>query len=292
MFGYIVANKQEMKFKEFDEYHRYYCGLCKALKDCKGARGQMSLSYDMTFLVLLLTGLYEPVEESGLRRCGAHPFGKHQYVTNCYSDYAAAMNVVLTYYKCVDDWKDEKKLTRKLYASLLGVEKDKAFDKYQAKLKVVAEKLDEISVLEAENSHDLDALSGLFGEALAEVFVARDDEWADELHDVGYYLGRFVYIMDAYEDVEKDIKKKNFNPLLSRIEGYKEGDVKSISLDAWQSFAQWTKEVLMLMASECAKAFEKLPIIKNVEILRNILYSGMWISYYAVTDKRLNSKDK
>ena len=57
MFGYIVVNQQEMKFKEFDEYHRYYCGLCRALKEDQGAKGQLSLSYDMTFLVLLLTGL-------------------------------------------------------------------------------------------------------------------------------------------------------------------------------------------------------------------------------------------
>ena len=63
MFGYIVVNQQEMKFKEFDEYHRYYCGLCRALKEDQGAKGQLSLSYDMTFLVLLLTGLYEPSEE-------------------------------------------------------------------------------------------------------------------------------------------------------------------------------------------------------------------------------------
>ena len=69
MFGYIVVNQQEMKFKEFDEYHRYYCGLCRALKEDQGAKGQLSLSYDMTFLVLLLTGLYEPSEERGTKIC-------------------------------------------------------------------------------------------------------------------------------------------------------------------------------------------------------------------------------
>lgn len=92
MFGYIVVNQQEMKFKEFDEYHRYYCGLCRALKEDQGAKGQLSLSYDMTFLVLLLTGLYEPSEERGTKRCVVHPMTKHEYARNLYSDYAADMN--------------------------------------------------------------------------------------------------------------------------------------------------------------------------------------------------------
>lgn len=60
MFGYISINKAEMKFKDYDVYHSYYCGLCKVLKECYGRRGQVTLSFDMTFLVILLTGLYEP----------------------------------------------------------------------------------------------------------------------------------------------------------------------------------------------------------------------------------------
>ena len=60
MFGYIAINKAEMKFKDYDMYHSYYCGLCKCLKECYGIRGQMTLSFDMTFLIVLLTGLYEP----------------------------------------------------------------------------------------------------------------------------------------------------------------------------------------------------------------------------------------
>ena len=114
MFGYIVVNQPELKMKEYDEYRKYYCGLCKSLKDRYGARGQISLSYDMTFLVLLLTGLYEPEKHSGSRRCIAHPTSKHTYVQNEYTDYVADMNVILTYYKCIDDWDDEHMLTRKL----------------------------------------------------------------------------------------------------------------------------------------------------------------------------------
>ena len=77
MFGYIAINKAEMKFKDYDMYHSYYCGLCKCLKECYGIRGQMTLSFDMTFLIVLLTGLYEPKTQREVVNCIAHPFEKH-----------------------------------------------------------------------------------------------------------------------------------------------------------------------------------------------------------------------
>lgn len=211
MFGYIVVNQQEMKFKEFDEYHRYYCGLCRALKEDQGAKGQLSLSYDMTFLVLLLTGLYEPSEERGTKRCVVHPMTKHEYARNLYSDYAADMNRILTYYKCMDDWTDDKKLFRKLYAELLIPKKelekeDSRLYDYRQKIDTIADRLAKISGLEKENSEDLDRLSGYFGEVLAEIFAVRADAWEENLRKIGYYLGRFVYILDAYDDIEKDRK--------------------------------------------------------------------------------------
>ena len=69
MFGYIAINKAEMKFKDYDVYQAYYCGLCRRLKECYGKRGQLTLSYDMTFLIVLLTGLYEPKTVTGETRC-------------------------------------------------------------------------------------------------------------------------------------------------------------------------------------------------------------------------------
>ena len=63
MFGYVMVNKQELKFKEFDQYHAYYCGLCRVLREKYGFSGQFALTYDCTFLVMFLTGLYEPEEK-------------------------------------------------------------------------------------------------------------------------------------------------------------------------------------------------------------------------------------
>ena len=89
MFGYIAINKAEMKFRDFDIYHAYYCGLCKDLKERYGRSGQLTLSYDMTFLIILLSGLYEPPAEDSVRNCVAHPFQKHAARTNEITQYAA-----------------------------------------------------------------------------------------------------------------------------------------------------------------------------------------------------------
>ena len=97
MFGYIAINKAEMKFKDYDMYQAYYCGLCRRLKECYGKRGQLTLSYDMTFLIVLLTGLYEPKTITGEIRCIAHPLEKHPTKINEYTDYAASMNLILSY---------------------------------------------------------------------------------------------------------------------------------------------------------------------------------------------------
>ena len=94
MFGYISINKAEMKFKDYDVYHSYYCGLCKVLKECYGRRGQVTLSFDMTFLVILLTGLYEPDTKTEMVRCIAHPMQKHAAKTNEFTEYAAAINML------------------------------------------------------------------------------------------------------------------------------------------------------------------------------------------------------
>ena len=189
MFGYIAINKAEMKFKDFDVYHSYYCGLCKRLKERYGRRGQMTLSYDMTFLILLLTGLYEPETRVETVNCIAHPLEKHTARTNEFTDYAAAVNLLLTYYKLMDDWKDEKKkkslaATRALRPKVREIQK-----MYPAKARCIASNLDKLTALERAREESLDRMAGLFGEIMAELFTYRKDEWADSLWKMGFSWG-------------------------------------------------------------------------------------------------------
>ena len=145
MFGYIVVNKAEMKFKEFDVYHSYYCGLCKALKDGYGAKGQLTLSYDMTFVLMLLTSLYEPETSYGTGKCIAHPFEKHEIRRNGFTDYVADMNVLLCYYKCLDDWEDDKKLHKLLFGKMLEGKSAEKRKLYQDKARKIDMLMHEIS---------------------------------------------------------------------------------------------------------------------------------------------------
>ena len=185
MFGYIVCNQSEMKFKEYDEYHKYYCGLCRGLRNRYGVKGQLSLSYDMTFLIMLLTGLYEPEEAAGTGRCIPHPVKKHRYTMNRYTEYVADMNVILTYYKCQDDWTDERKVIKKLYSDILLSKKSEVRKKYMEKIKIIKDNLEAISGLEKQDSSDIDCLAGHFGKVMAEICSPEKDEWDKELRAIG-----------------------------------------------------------------------------------------------------------
>lgn len=276
MFGYVVVNKPELKIREYKEYHSCYCGLCRALQNAGGNKAQLSLSYDMTFLALLLSALYEPEEERVLYRCLVHPMEKQPVRQNEMIDYAADMTLLLTWYKCRDDYLDEKKYGRALYGRILEGTIKKISSRYKRQKQIVEEYMDKLSSLEQQSCSDIDALSGCFGTLLAEIFAFRQDEWVTSLRKIGFYLGKFVYILDAYDDLEKDKKKGCFNPFVER----------EINPD----FDLWVKELLQMAVVEAAREFEKLPILENVEILRNILYSGIWTRYEEVRSKR--QKDK
>ena len=277
MFGYIVINKPEMKFREFDMYQSYYCGLCKSLKDRYGKIGQMTLSYDMTFLALLLSSLYEPETKSGYRRCVAHPVEKHLYRQNEFTDYAADMNLLLSYEKCLDDWNDEHSTKKRLMAGMLKGRNAQVCEKYPEKFDKICQCMDTIHEYEKSESRNIDEVAGVFGEIMAEIFAYRQDEWEETLRRMGFFFGKFIYLMDAYEDVETDMKKGTYNPLKDI---YQKDD-----------FEKLAGQVLLMMMAECSKAFERLPIVENVQILRNILYSGVWSKYDLVKQRRKEQKE-
>ncbi|MGN1179884.1 MAG: DUF5685 family protein, partial [Suilimivivens sp.] len=213
MFGYIIINKGDMKFKEFDVYHSYYCGLCRALKDRYGALGQISLTYDMTFLVMLLSSLYEPDTKEAVTNCIAHPFEKHLFRRNVYTDYGADMNVLFTYYKCRDDWEDDHKALKLGYGKLLRGAYRKIQSDYSEKVKKIDNLMRELALEERRQNEDIDRMAGIFGDIMGEIFAMKRDEWEENLRTLGTYLGKYIYLLDAYEDIEEDIKKNRYNPL-------------------------------------------------------------------------------
>ena len=276
MFGYVVMNKPEIKFKDFDLYRSFYCGLCRELKDRYGISGQISLTYDMTFVVILLSALYEPPTRKGTTRCIIHPVRKQPVRRNAVTGYAADMNVLLTYHKCRDDWEDEKKAMALGYSKVLQGKVRKLDKKYPEKSRRIQELLKELSEMEKAGEHDIDKMSGCFGRIMEEIFAWKQDVWENLLRRMGFFLGKFIYLLDAYDDVEEDIKNKN-----SFSEQY-----------IMEGFEEQVRQILIMMMSQTCREFEKLPIIKYTDILRNILYSGVWVRFEAVHKQRKESGEK
>ncbi len=125
---------------------------------------------------------------------------------------------------------------------------------------------------------DIDKMSGCFGKIMEEIFAYREDMWEPTLRRMGFYLGKFIYLLDAYEDVEKDVENENYNPFT--------GDY------IIKGFEERVRQILIMMLAESCREFEKLPIIKYADILRNILYSGVWCRFEEVSKKRREERER
>ena len=279
MFGYVMVNKPEMKVKDFERYHSFYCGLCHELKKIYGPIGQSTLTYDLTFLAILLTGLYEPETKESACRCVVHPVGKHPIAVNEYSTYCAEMNLLLAYYNGLDKWNDERHLSGFLAAKVLQYKCKSIEKRYPRQAAAVKASLEHLAEIEKGKEASIDEAARCTGELLAEICVYCEDMWSDRLRKIGFYLGKFIYLCDAWEDIEKDEEKGLYNPF-GQMRGQDGFDENCFS-------------ILKSMMAECALQFEALPIVEEVDILRNILYSGVWVRYGAVLkEKRLKREGK
>lgn len=280
MFGYIIANKVELKLKDYEKYREYYCGVCNSLKERYGIVSGLSLSYDVTFLAILLSALYEFETTRQSKHCIVHPVNKHFYFSNDMIDYAADMCLLLSYFKCLDDWQDDKNFARLTYSAVLRKNVKAIYKKYPIQAQAIRENLKKLNSYESkdEETCNIDALSSCFGGLLGTVFCNKRaecpfDTFQNDLYNMGYHLGKYIYILDAYDDLEQDIKKGDFNPFIEIYETNAE-------------FDGYVKELLLMEAADAAQAFEMLPIVKDVDILRNIIYSGIWIKYYEIFRRR------
>lgn len=274
MFGYIYVNQKELSLPDRNTYQAYYCGLCQCLKKDHGLRGQMLLTYDMSFLIVLLSGLYELKPEIVRFICPLHPGKKKTAFWNEATEYAASMNVMLAYNNFLDDWKDDHAYSKKVMSQLIRKDYEKAERMYPRQARALEEYMKKLDQLERSNEQNMDAIAGLTGTMLAEIFDWKGDIWSEELRCMGFYMGKFIYLMDAYEDLESDIRKKEYNPFAE------------MAKDNPKDYETISKLILTSMMSECARSFERLPILQHAEIIRNILYSGVWSKYELIHARR------
>ena len=201
MFGYININRKELTKEGDRAYQAYYCGLCRILKRNCGTKGQMLLNYDMTFLIVLLTGLYELEHVEQEFTCPIHPTKKRTAWINEATEYAADMNLLLAYHNFEDDWKDNKAYAKKACAMAFVKDYEKARKKYPRQASAVEKYMKTLAAAEAAQEENIDLIAGLTGEMTGEIFDWKEDEWSDELRCLSFYLGKFIYLMDAYEDL-------------------------------------------------------------------------------------------
>lgn len=317
MFGYIRIHEQELRVREVSLYRSYYCGLCEDLFEAYGRAGQLTLSYDTTFLGFLLSCLYEPSDERRTQTvCLTHPFQRHPMRRSRYTQYAADMTILLAFYSGRDNWQDERRIRGLALSGILHRAFKKASARHPEKAAAIKDCLDRLHEIEnlakpcgktggqkesgrkaggqkepARKSPEdafpnkntsgdgalADEAGSCFGALMAELFVYEKDIWEESLRRMGFFLGKYIYLLDAYDDLDRDASSGSFNPLLP---------VRARMEERGEDFDGYVRDLLTMCMASCCRAFEALPILENVDILRNILYAGVWIRFEQIRASR------
>lgn len=272
MFGYVRINKMDLTFREFDYYKGYYCGLCKYLKENHGEVSRLSLNYDITFLIVILTALYKLDSDITYERCIANPLKKKMRIVNEITEYAASMNILLSYYKLEDNLYDDNGIKDKLAYTLYKGKLKKAYEKYPQKAEYIKQQLGNLRELEKQESKSIDKVSNTFGNLMGEIFVYKKDEYEQNLRNIGFNLGKYIYILDAYEDLEEDSKKGRYNPFVDYI-------------DKKEELKNKVDRLISMSLGMATKNIEQLNLEFNKSIIDNIIYSGVYLRYKSILEK-------
>ena len=272
MFGYVKAAHSELRVREYEYYRASYCGLCRAMGKCTGQCSRMLLSYDFAYLANVRMALTDTLPAFRKRRCLVHPLRKRQMMErNPQLDYCAAASVILAYEKCRDNLADERGFARiKAFfqrAFLFGAYR-RARKRLPELAKSVREHLARLSELEKNKTPSLDTAADVFGDLLGDVAAyGLTDAAALIARRIGRETGRFVYFLDALDDLDEDIKKNRYNPI-----------VLMYGKDITAQDKQGLRDAILLCLADLEKAFDLMGEGKDPtrrEILNNILYLGM-----------------
>lgn len=268
MFGIAVARLDKIDEAEKERYQALYCGLCRALKLRYGQVSRLSLSYDLVFMAMLYDSLYEPVEETGTFKCISHPTTPMPFAASLYTDYAADLSVALAYHKCLDDVADDNSAKAKVAAKALASSYAKAQQLIPDECAAIERSMETMRHLEGDAMTTADAIAGEFGALMATLFAHYDDIWTPILRDFGFYLGKFIYLMDAAVDLPEDGRSGSFNPFMSL-----------------QMEPEAMRAILLNIIGEAALYFERLPLVQDAHLMQCVLYSGVWQKFNQTYDK-------
>jgi len=275
MFGYILPEKPEMKIKDYELFRAYYCGVCKSIAKRYGQLERFTLNYDSAFLAILVSSVAGLTPSARKERCIAHPLKKrHVIVSNEIIDYASDINVLLAYYNLEDNRRDEGSILSGTAAALLKRAYKRIKRKYPDKCAIIENRLAELHRLEKERCSSMDRAAEPFAKLMEEVTAYEplcvDEKYGKILRWTGYNLGKWIYILDAFDDLEKDARKCSYNPLIYQY------DYKDEGIDNFRKRIRERVEFnLTYSLNQIAGAYELLGAKANNGILENIIYIGM-----------------
>lgn len=277
MFGYVRINKMELKMKEYYKYRGYYCGLCKYLKQNFGEISRLSLNYDVTFLIILLSSIYKSENSITKERCIVKPASKNLRIVNEITEYGANMNIILTHNKLKDNVDDDKRIKDHLFYYIHSRVYNKTDSTYKQKSEYIQSKLKELYELEKNNTMCIDKTSNIFGDIMREVFRYKEDEYTHILGNIGFNIGKYIYILDAYDDLDEDLKKERYNPFMNYIDNREELKSK-------------VENLILIILSFIEEDINKLELSENKGIVENIIYSGMYLRVINIMKGRDNDE--
>ena len=272
MFGYVKPVVKELLVKEHEFYKATYCGICRSMKQHTGGLSIATITYDSVFLALARMA-YIPDTELGssMRRCLMHPVKKRCMLNdNSAIEYTARAFAILSYYKMQDDLSDEglgKRMLVSLTKPIFSTAKKKSDMTCLAE--IAKDRLGKLSAIEEERRPGIDEPAELFGELLGEVF-AYDLDGSDRLvmYECGYHLGKFIYLVDAIDDYDKDRKAGKYNPYVIAYGGE----------DLTYENKQNVKTALLLECKKLESAVNLIPFGNKItieNIVKNIIYLGL-----------------
>lgn len=270
MFGYVKAYKPELRIKEYEMYKAVYCSICKQIGKKYGFITRFSLSYDFTFLMMLYLSLRDDCITVGKGHCVYNPIKKCGYVKDELPAMPLAASQIMLYYKLLDNISDEGFLKSLLSRFLLVFTKKgykKAAEEFPQIEEVFKRYFKEQSEVEQKNIGSIDLAADPTAKMLSSLFaLCSPDGEVRALERMGYCMGRWLYIMDAAEDLKKDIKESRYNPLKE----------EALAKDSISDFLKERLEgTLTFCATEAAAAFELITIHRFKNILGNVIYLGL-----------------
>lgn len=291
MFGYVRAFKPQMRMCEYDTYKAFYCGLCKRIKKDYGFIATLTLSYDFAFLSIMNAAINDCDAKAEKCRCIAHPL-KKTICVKCDSGlaYPAAAAEILIYHKLRDDCADKgffKKLIAKLMLLFLKRGYKKASKLYPSLAEEIEIQMKQQAALEAKPDCSIDMAaepSAKMMQAIA-YHISDDNNTCRALERFGYFLGRYIYICDAADDLIDDLKSGNFNPLIKEFD--LEGDLDE---EQKAKISEFVKGSVNMTLGELANCYTLLELKKFKPILDNVIYLGLKNSCQQIIDNRFCDK--